>query len=96
VIDAFLTALRLGDVEGLMAVLDPDLVVRVDSVGARAGAPQEVRGAQNWAKGGGGDRAVYSTGDVCLVDGAVGAVWAPGGRLDRVLRFAMDERREDC
>lgn len=27
--------------------------------------------------------------NVCLVDGALGAVWAPGGRLSRVLRFAM-------
>jgi hypothetical protein len=51
VIDAFLTALRAGDIEGLMVVLDPDLVVHAGGAAARAGAPQVVRGAQNWAKG---------------------------------------------
>jgi hypothetical protein len=48
VVEAFLTALRGGDFEGLLAVLDPDLVVRAD----RPGAPSEIRGAAVWAKGG--------------------------------------------
>src|SRR4029077_203002 len=39
VVDAFLTALRGGDFEGLLAVLDPDLVVRADMAG---GAPTEI------------------------------------------------------
>jgi hypothetical protein len=42
-------ALRGGDFEGLLAVLDPDLVVRTDLV--PTGAPAEVRGAAVWAKG---------------------------------------------
>jgi RNA polymerase sigma factor (sigma-70 family) len=90
-IDAFLTALRAGDVEGLMAVLDPDLVVRVDAVGARRGTPQEVHGAQNWAKGAVAFARLIRPATVCLVDGALGAVWAPGGRLARVLRFTMKD-----
>jgi hypothetical protein len=49
--DAFLDALRRGDFEGLVAVLDPDIVVRVDEAAARPGAPREIRGARNWAKG---------------------------------------------
>jgi len=89
VIDAFLTALRAGDVEGLMGVLDPDLVVRVDAAAARAGAAQEVRGALNWAKGAVAYARLIQPATVCLVDGALGAVWAPGGRLSRVLRFAV-------
>src|SRR6266699_809679 len=48
VIDAFLTALRGGDFDALVAVLDPDVVVRADG---RPGAPREVRGARTWAKG---------------------------------------------
>ena len=88
-IDAFLTALRAGDVEGLMGVLDPDLVVRVDAAAARAGAAQEVRGALNWAKGAVAYARLIQPATVCLVDGALGAVWAPGGRLSRVLRFAV-------
>jgi hypothetical protein len=41
----FLSALRGGDFEGLLAVLDPDVVVRVDAAGA-AGGPRELRGAR--------------------------------------------------
>ena len=91
VIDAFLTALRAGDVEGLMAVLDPDLVVRVDGAAARAGVAQEVRGAQNWAKGAVAFARFIRPATVCLVDGALGVVLAPGGRLARVLRFTMKD-----
>src|SRR6185436_4399768 len=47
VVDAFLAALRGGDFEGLLAVLDPDLVVRADM----PGAPPEIRGAAVWARG---------------------------------------------
>jgi hypothetical protein len=61
---------------GLMAVLDPDLVVGVDGAGARAGAQQEVRGAQNWAKGAVAFARFIQPATVCLVDGAVGAVWS--------------------
>src|SRR5437879_11546047 len=51
VIDAFLAALRAGDFEGLLAVLDPNVVVRIDEGVRVPGAPAEIRGAQNWAKG---------------------------------------------
>src|SRR5262249_61265163 len=47
VVDAFMAALRAGDFEGLLAVLDPDLVVRADM----PGAPSEVRGPAGWARG---------------------------------------------
>jgi len=90
VIDAFLTALRAGDVEGLMAVLDPDLVVRA-WMAPGPGAPQEVHGAQNWAKGAVAYSRLVRPATICLVDGALGAVWAPGGRLNRALRFTMNE-----
>src|SRR5262249_34583398 len=49
VVDAFLAALRAGDFEGLLAVLDPDVVVRMDA--GAPGAPREFRGAANWARG---------------------------------------------
>src|SRR5215472_15603816 len=45
VVDAFLAALRAGDFEGLLAVLDPDVVVRIDA--GAPGAPREFRGAAN-------------------------------------------------
>src|SRR5262249_36170492 len=50
VVEAFLAALRGGDFEGLLAVLDPDLVVRAD-MAVPAGAPSEIQGAAAWAKG---------------------------------------------
>src|SRR6266404_4533640 len=43
VVDAFLAALRGGDFEGLLAVLDPDVVVHADAAAASSGAPTEVR-----------------------------------------------------
>jgi hypothetical protein len=51
VVDAYLTALRAGDFEGLLTVLDPDFVVRADAAAGVPGAPREIRGAQNWARG---------------------------------------------
>src|SRR4029453_6771528 len=48
VVEAFISALRAGDFEGLLAVLDPDLVVRAEMA---AGAATEIRGAGAWAKG---------------------------------------------
>jgi RNA polymerase sigma factor (sigma-70 family) len=88
VVDAFLAALRAGDFEGLLAVLDPDVVVRMD-VGA-PGAPREFRGAANWARGA---TAAFSRFarfvQPAVVNGSVGLVFAPGGRLSRALSFTF-------
>jgi RNA polymerase sigma factor (sigma-70 family) len=89
VVDAFLAALRRGDFEGLLAVLDPDVVVRVDEAGARPGAPREIRGARNWAKGAVAFSQLARFAQPALVDGDVGLVFAPGGRLFRVLQFTI-------
>jgi RNA polymerase sigma factor (sigma-70 family) len=78
VVDAFLAAAREGDFEALVAVLDPDVVLRVD--GGVGGASREVRGASAVAR-----RALRFTGRApfarpALVNGAAGAVVAAGGR----------------
>ena len=88
VVDAFLTALRAGDFEGLLTVLDPDVLVRVDIPG-RPGAPTEVRGAANWAKGAVAFSRLVRAVQPALVDGAPGLVFAPGGRMTRVLTFKI-------
>src|SRR5918992_1201040 len=49
-VDRSLAAARGGDFEALLAVLDPDIVFRVDSGGLRPGAPRELRGAPAVAK----------------------------------------------
>ena len=85
VVEAFIAALRGGDFEGLLAVLDPDLVVRADM----SGAPTEVRGAAVWAKGAVAYGHLARLTQPALVNGAIGVVVAPQGRLVRALRFTI-------
>ena len=81
VVDAFLAASRGGDFDALLAVLDPDVVLRADPASVNMGSSREVRGAQSVAKQfSGRARAAQPA----LVNGAVGLVWAPGG-LPRVV-----------
>lgn len=85
IVDTFLTALRAGDFEGLLAVLDPDVVVHVES----AEGIREIRGAENWAKGAVAFARNVRSMQPVVVDGSAGVVLAPGGRLSRVLRFTI-------
>ena len=50
-VDAFLAASRRGDVQGLLAILDPGVVRRADPAAVLPGMPTEVRGARDVAKG---------------------------------------------
>ena len=86
VVDAFLAASRGGDFEALLAVLDPDVVLRADEAVARSGAPREVRGAAGVA-GTFSGRARFA--QLALVNGAVGVVVARRGRLFLVLRLTI-------
>jgi RNA polymerase sigma factor (sigma-70 family) len=90
IVTAFLTAVRAGDFDGLVAVLDPDVVIRIDEAAAIPGTPREIRGARNWAKG----AISFSRGarfaEPMLVDGTVGLIFAPRGRLLRVLQFTFE------
>ena len=87
VVEAFIAALRAGDFEGLLAVLDPDLVVRADM--AAGSPPTEIRGAAAWAKGAVAYGHMARLTQPALVDGAIGVVVAPHGRLVRALRFTI-------
>ena len=92
VVDAFLDALRRRDFEGLVAVLDPEIVVRADEVAASPGAAREIRGAENWAKGAiAFSRQLPGTAQPMLINGEVGLVWTPGGSIFRVLRFSFTD-----
>jgi RNA polymerase sigma factor (sigma-70 family) len=88
VVDAFLAALRGGDFEGLLAILDPDLVVRTDLT-VPSGAPAEVRGAAIWAKQAAAFGHLARLVRPALVNGAIGVVMAPRGRLSRALTFTI-------
>jgi RNA polymerase sigma factor (sigma-70 family) len=101
VVEAFLHAVRAGDLQGLLAVLDPDAVIhidaaarvdgvtRVDVPAADVGKPRELRGASTWAP----QMIALSRGlrpvQPALVNGSVGVVLAPRGKLLRVLTFAF-------
>lgn len=90
IVDAFLAASRHGDFEGLLAVLDPDVVVRADEAAVRLGAVHEVRGARAVAQAfKGRARAAQSA----LVDGAVGVVVAPRGELLLVFNVTIANGR---
>ena len=90
IVDAFLAASKGGDFEGLLAVLDPEVVLRADAVAARMAGHAEVRGATTVAQHFNG-RA--QSAQVGLIDGALGIVVAPQGRLLLVLRPAIREGR---
>src|SRR5215468_1705344 len=90
IVTAFLAAVRAGDFDGLVAVLDPDVVIRIDEAAAVPGTPREIHGARNWAKGAISFSRATRFVEPMLVDGMVGLIFAPGGRLLRVLQFTFE------
>ena len=86
VADAFLAASRANDLTGLLAVLDPDVVFRADAATQRMKSPPQMRGADTIAKMFAG-RAQAAR--AALIDGALGVVVAPRGRLMMVLKLSI-------
>jgi len=94
VVDAFLAAARGGDFAALLAVLDPDVVVRADRGAVPAGASRELRGARAVAEGALTFSRLARFVRPALVNGAAGVVsWAPGGRPIAVLGFTITRGR---
>ncbi|GHE84766.1 hypothetical protein GCM10017786_15720 [Amycolatopsis deserti] len=85
-VEAFLAASRTGDLDAIVAVLNPDAVRRAD------GRP-EVRGARRVAE----EIVLFGRNarfaDFTLLDGEPGLVIAPDGRLRLAIRFAIDGDR---
>ncbi|MGY4963169.1 sigma-70 family RNA polymerase sigma factor [Streptomyces sp. 900105245] len=81
VVDAFLAAARDGDFDGLLAVLDPDVVARSEA-GVTSGAAAVAAGAAGFAR-------LARIARPALVDGATGLVVLVDGRPERVLTFAF-------
>ncbi len=93
VASAFLAAARGGDFSALVALLDSDVKLTSDAAATPSGRPAELRGAQKVAKGAilSSERAGHS--QLALVQGAVGIVFAPAGRLQVVLTFEVSAER---
>ena len=86
IVAAFLAASRGGDFNALLALLDPEVVVRADRAAVEAGASEEVRGAAAVTERfSGRARAAQPA----LVNGAAGLVWAPGGQPRVVFTFTI-------
>ena len=91
IVDAFLAAAREGDFEALLAVLDPDVVLRADT--GALGLTREVRGAAEVAHGAMSFAALASSGRPALINGAAGLVAAPEGSVFSVLGFTIARGR---
>jgi RNA polymerase sigma-70 factor (ECF subfamily) len=81
--------LRKGDFEGLIAVLAPDVVVRIDEFAARTGQPQVIHGAQNWARGAIAFSQMARFIQPALINGDIGLILARDGHLSRALQFTI-------
>ena len=85
-VEAFLTASHAGNFDALLAVLDPDVVFRHDITAVPVGTSREIRGAvavaRQFSGRAQGARSI-------LVNGVVGVVVAPRGRLFLVLDLTI-------
>ena len=100
VAQAFMAASRDGDLDALLVVLDPDVVLRVDPVAVKAAAANEAKGAPRLVREvrGAADVARVFLGSAqaarpALVDGTPGATWAPGGHPRAIWAFKVEQGR---
>jgi hypothetical protein len=88
-VDAFLAAAREGDFDALLAVLDPDVVRRVDTGATDPGVPRILRGAQAVATGAIAFNRLGHVARRALVNGAPGMVALADGKPYAVLGFTI-------
>jgi RNA polymerase sigma factor (sigma-70 family) len=87
VAEAFLAASRGGDLGGLLAVLDPEVVLHADAAAVPSGVPVTIRGAAAVAGNARAAAARSRYGHVALINGTPGLIMAPRGRLVIALAF---------
>jgi RNA polymerase sigma-70 factor (ECF subfamily) len=90
IVEAFLKASREGDFEGLLAVLDPEVVLRADSAAQRLGSLAEIHGATAVAEAFKGRAQAARP---ALVDGALALAVILGGQLRVVVRLTLRGER---
>ena len=93
VVDAFSAAAREGDFEALLAVLDPDIVLRADAGTRRPGESFVVRGARAVAERARTFARLTPYARPALVNGAAGAVVVLDGRPFAVMGFTVADGR---
>jgi RNA polymerase sigma factor (sigma-70 family) len=80
-VEAFLRALRAGDVDGIVAVLDPTVVRRADRIAAPSQAKATLYGAERVAQEAVTHLDLAEFAQPVLINGRAGIVVAPAGRL---------------
>jgi RNA polymerase sigma-70 factor, ECF subfamily len=93
VVDAFFAAARDGDFDGLVAVLDPDVVLRADGGAARTRPTVMLRGARTVAENASLARKMAQFVRPALVNGAAGAVVTVNGQPFAVMGFTVADGR---
>ena len=93
VVDAFFAAARSGDIDALVAVLDPDVVLRADGGKARTRPTVVIQGAQAVAGQAALAQRLAPFVRPALVNGTAGAVTVVGGRTFSVMGFTVTDGR---
>jgi RNA polymerase sigma-70 factor, ECF subfamily len=93
VVDAFFAAAHDGDFDGLVALLDPDVVLRADWGSRRPGAPRVFRGAEAVARQAQAGALPVAELHPALVNGAAGVVITVRGRPYAVMGFTITDGR---
>ncbi|MEV4532800.1 RNA polymerase sigma factor SigJ [Asanoa sp. NPDC049518] len=93
VVDAFFAASRAGDFEALVAVLDPDVVLRADGGTARPAFSAIIRGGSAVAGQARTARQLAPFVRPALINGLPGAVIAPRGEVVSIMSFVVHDGR---
>ncbi|MEH1126607.1 RNA polymerase sigma factor SigJ [Micromonospora sp. CPCC 206061] len=93
VVDAFFAASRDGDLDALVAVLDPDVILRSDGGATRPRLNMVLRGAQAVSRQAFTSRALSPFVHRALINGAAGVVVAPQGKPMFVMAFTVVDDR---
>ena len=93
VVDAFFAAARDGDFDGLVAVLDPDVVLRADGGAARTRPTVMLRGARAVAENASTARKLAPFVRPALINGSAGAVVTIHGQVFSVMGFTVADGR---
>ena len=90
---AFLAAARGGDMSALVALLDSDVTLTADAAAVPAGRARQLQGAKAVSRGAVAASVRAGESQLALVNGDVGVVFAPAGRLQAVLAFTVSPAR---
>jgi RNA polymerase sigma factor (sigma-70 family) len=90
---AFLAASRGGDLAALVALLDSEVTLAGDGAALPSGKPVRLRGVDAVARGAFASSARAGQSRLALVNGSVGIVFAPAGRLQVVLALTVSPAR---